>query len=121
MGKEIGARLPGISPDALVHLPAPPPQPPLYLHISPSRFTKGKNLFDGACEWELGGRSMTQVPAKLLKGCCHAEPRQAGFFFAGKQCRERWHNQLRPDIKRDAWTEEEELSLIKVIADRLQT
>lgn len=32
----------------------------------------------------------------------------------GKQCRERWHNQLRPDIKRDAWTEEEEARLIKV-------
>lgn len=26
----------------------------------------------------------------------------------GKQCRERWHNQLRPDIRRDAWTNEEE-------------
>ena len=23
----------------------------------------------------------------------------------GKQCRERWHNQLRPDIRRDAWTD----------------
>ncbi len=33
---------------------------------------------------------------------------------AGKQCRERWHNQLRPDIKRDAWTEEEEERLIQV-------
>ena len=32
----------------------------------------------------------------------------------GKQCRERWHNQLRPDIKRDAWTEEEEHLLIRV-------
>ena len=31
----------------------------------------------------------------------------------GKQCRERWHNQLRPDIKRDAWTAEEEESLIE--------
>lgn len=26
----------------------------------------------------------------------------------GKQCRERWHNQLRPDIRRDAWTDQEE-------------
>ena len=31
----------------------------------------------------------------------------------GKQCRERWHNQLRPDIKRDAWSEEEEAQLIE--------
>jgi hypothetical protein len=30
----------------------------------------------------------------------------------GKQCRERWHNQVRPDIKRDAWDEEEEQMLI---------
>ena len=36
---------------------------------------------------------------------------------AGKQCRERWHNQLRPDIKRDAWTEDEEQLLIKVHQD----
>ncbi|KAB5519906.1 hypothetical protein DKX38_024225 [Salix brachista] len=30
----------------------------------------------------------------------------------GKQCRERWHNHLNPDIKRDAWTLEEELALM---------
>ncbi|KAK7817845.1 transcription factor myb98, partial [Quercus suber] len=26
----------------------------------------------------------------------------------GKQCRERWHNHLRPDIKKDTWSEEED-------------
>ncbi|KAM1995713.1 hypothetical protein ACFX15_028736 [Malus domestica] len=31
---------------------------------------------------------------------------------AGKQCRERWHNHLRPDIKKDSWTEEEEAILV---------
>eukprot|EP00897_Mesotaenium_endlicherianum_P006580 jgi/Mesen1/5950/ME000301S05079 len=31
----------------------------------------------------------------------------------GKQCRERWHNHLNPNIKRDSWTEEEDLALIK--------
>ncbi|XVF08092.1 hypothetical protein REPUB_Repub06bG0196300 [Reevesia pubescens] len=30
----------------------------------------------------------------------------------GKQCRERWHNHLNPDIKKDAWTLEEELALL---------
>ncbi|XP_044330298.1 transcription factor MYB3R-2 [Triticum aestivum] len=25
----------------------------------------------------------------------------------GKQCQERWHNHLNPDIQRDAWTTEE--------------
>ncbi|KAK4478308.1 hypothetical protein RD792_017597, partial [Penstemon davidsonii] len=31
----------------------------------------------------------------------------------GKQCRERWQNHLRPDIKKDNWTEEEERLLIE--------
>ncbi|XP_020694116.1 transcription factor MYB64-like [Dendrobium catenatum] len=31
----------------------------------------------------------------------------------GKQCRERWHNHLRPDIKKDSWTEEEESMLVQ--------
>ncbi|XP_026405959.1 uncharacterized protein LOC113301390 isoform X1 [Papaver somniferum] len=30
----------------------------------------------------------------------------------GKQCRERWHNHLNPAIKKDAWTHEEEMTLI---------
>ncbi|KAG8388584.1 hypothetical protein BUALT_Bualt02G0140700 [Buddleja alternifolia] len=35
----------------------------------------------------------------------------------GKQCRERWHNHLRPDIKKDVWTEEEDRILIEVHAE----
>ncbi|KAG4124458.1 hypothetical protein ERO13_D10G041700v2 [Gossypium hirsutum] len=35
---------------------------------------------------------------------------------AGKQCRERWHNHLRPDIKKDSWSEEEERILIEAHA-----
>ncbi|KAK7267925.1 hypothetical protein RIF29_20606 [Crotalaria pallida] len=31
----------------------------------------------------------------------------------GKQCRERWENHLRPNIKKDLWTEEEEKILIE--------
>ncbi|XP_010254092.1 PREDICTED: myb-related protein 3R-1-like isoform X2 [Nelumbo nucifera] len=31
----------------------------------------------------------------------------------GKQCRERWHNHLNPAINKDAWTQEEELTLIQ--------
>ena len=30
----------------------------------------------------------------------------------GKQCRERWHNHLNPDIRQDPWTEEEDKILI---------
>ncbi|KAK9809981.1 hypothetical protein WJX72_002926 [[Myrmecia] bisecta] len=39
----------------------------------------------------------------------------------GKQCRERWNNQLRPDINREAWSEQEEQLLIdghKVLGNR---
>jgi hypothetical protein len=32
----------------------------------------------------------------------------------GKQCRERWHNQLDPSIKKEAWSEEEDMHLIKL-------
>ncbi|KAF8397319.1 hypothetical protein HHK36_016232 [Tetracentron sinense] len=32
---------------------------------------------------------------------------------AGKQCRERWHNHLRPDIKKDTWSVEEERMLVE--------
>ncbi|XP_054789564.1 transcription factor MYB64-like [Prosopis cineraria] len=35
---------------------------------------------------------------------------------AGKQCRERWHNHLRPDIKRESWSEEEERILVETHA-----
>ncbi|KAF8048430.1 hypothetical protein N665_2518s0007 [Sinapis alba] len=31
----------------------------------------------------------------------------------GKQCRERWHNHLNPAINKNAWTQEEELTLIR--------
>ncbi|KNA21761.1 hypothetical protein SOVF_040570 [Spinacia oleracea] len=31
----------------------------------------------------------------------------------GKQCRERWHNHLNPSINKEAWTQEEELVLIR--------
>ncbi|OQR96193.1 myb domain protein 3r-5 [Thraustotheca clavata] len=34
----------------------------------------------------------------------------------GKQCRERWHNQLNPLIKRDAWSSDEEDTLLKMQA-----
>ena len=30
----------------------------------------------------------------------------------GKQCRERWHNHLNPNIKRDEWTSEEDIKII---------
>lgn len=31
----------------------------------------------------------------------------------GKQCRERWHNQLDPNIKKEGWSEEEDRVLLQ--------
>ena len=31
---------------------------------------------------------------------------------SGKQCRERWHNQLDPSIKKEQWSEEEDRVLL---------
>ncbi|XP_010502784.1 PREDICTED: transcription factor MYB46-like [Camelina sativa] len=47
-----------------------------------------------------GTKKWSQI-AKMLQG------------RVGKQCRERWHNHLRPDIKKDGWTEEEDIILIE--------
>ena len=30
----------------------------------------------------------------------------------GKQCRERWHNHLNPNIKRESWTPQEDIEII---------
>ena len=31
----------------------------------------------------------------------------------GKQCRERWHNHLNPQVKKSSWTKEEDLIIYK--------
>ncbi|OIT01896.1 PREDICTED: transcription factor MYB98-like [Nicotiana attenuata] len=53
---------------------------------------------------KFGVRKWSQI-AQTLKG------------RIGKQCRERWHNHLRPDIKKDLWTEEEDKILIEAHAE----
>ena len=35
------------------------------------------------------------------------------FRPVGKPCRERWHNHLNPDIRKDAWTEEEDIIIYR--------
>ncbi|KAJ4888231.1 myb domain protein 118 [Raphanus sativus] len=47
-----------------------------------------------------GTKRWSQI-AKMLQG------------RVGKQCRERWHNHLRPDIKKDGWSEQEDRILIE--------
>ncbi|MCD9642742.1 hypothetical protein HAX54_029684 [Datura stramonium] len=53
---------------------------------------------------KFGDRKWSQI-AEMLKG------------RIGKQCRERWHNHLRPDIKKELWTEEEDRILIEAHAE----
>lgn len=36
-----------------------------------------------------------------------------GFVRTGKQCRERWLNQLSPDVRKESWTEEEDRIIIE--------
>ena len=36
----------------------------------------------------------------------------------GKQCRERWHNHLSPDVSKDKWTEEEDARLFKEVSQK---
>ena len=31
----------------------------------------------------------------------------------GKQCRERWHNHLNPDISKEAWSSEEDRTILE--------
>lgn len=35
---------------------------------------------------------------------------------AGKQCRDRWHNHLSPDVKKEGWTAEEERIILESVA-----
>ncbi|XP_022861681.1 transcription factor MYB119-like [Olea europaea var. sylvestris] len=50
---------------------------------------------------QYGPRNWTMIAEKMV-------------LRAGKQCRERWLNHLRPNIKKDDWSEEEERLLIEV-------
>ncbi|KAJ1630058.1 Homeodomain-like protein, partial [Pavlovales sp. CCMP2436] len=49
---------------------------------------------------ELGTKKWSQIAAQLNGR-------------TGKQCRERWHNQLDPEIKKHNWTPEEESMLVE--------
>ncbi|KAF0906913.1 hypothetical protein E2562_013297 [Oryza meyeriana var. granulata] len=46
--------------------------------------------------------------AKYGHGCWSSVPKLAGLERCGKSCRLRWINYLRPDLKRGAFSQEEE-------------
>ncbi|BBN03319.1 transcription factor MYB, plant [Marchantia polymorpha subsp. ruderalis] len=49
-------------------------------------------------------------------GCWSAVPKFAGLSRCGKSCRLRWINYLRPDLKRGAFSQEEEKTIIELHA-----
>ncbi|KAJ0245372.1 Transcription factor MYB118 [Hirschfeldia incana] len=63
-----------------------------------SKLTRKASIIKG--QWTSDEDRWSQI-AKMLHG------------RVGKQCRERWHNHLRPDIKKDGWSEEEDRILIE--------
>ena len=52
---------------------------------------------NGPCSWS---RLASMLPGRI-----------------GKQCRERWHNHLNPEISHDPWTPEEDQKLLAYIKD----
>ncbi|KAE8697969.1 Transcription repressor MYB4 [Hibiscus syriacus] len=53
---------------------------------------------------------------KYGHGCWSSVPKQAGLQRCGKSCRLRWINYLRPDLKRGAFSQEEENLIIELHA-----
>ncbi|XP_010522861.1 PREDICTED: transcription repressor MYB6-like [Tarenaya hassleriana] len=53
---------------------------------------------------------------KYGHGCWSSVPKQAGLQRCGKSCRLRWINYLRPDLKRGAFSKEEENLIIELHA-----
>ncbi|KAJ6309942.1 hypothetical protein OIU76_014815 [Salix suchowensis] len=79
----------------------------------------GKKTKKGSCSTLIKGQWTEEEDRKLIRlvkqfgvrKWAQIAERVAG--RAGKQCRERWHNHLRPDIKKDSWSEEEERILVE--------
>ncbi|CAN1236466.1 Transcription factor MYB61 [Linum grandiflorum] len=53
---------------------------------------------------------------KFGHGCWSSVPKQAGLQRCGKSCRLRWINYLRPDLKRGAFSQQEENLIIELHA-----
>lgn len=54
----------------------------------------------GAKDWSLIATKLTKLKV----------------FRVGKQCRERWFNHLSPDVRKDAWTKEEDMVILRAHA-----
>ncbi|KAG6792783.1 hypothetical protein POTOM_001941 [Populus tomentosa] len=78
----------------------------------------GKKTKKGSCATLIKGQWTEEEDRKLIRLVKQFGVRKWAQIAekldgrAGKQCRERWHNHLRPDIKKDSWSEEEERILV---------
>ncbi|KAI3772240.1 hypothetical protein L6452_03422 [Arctium lappa] len=80
---------------------------------SPPEISRGgsKNFVKGQWTQEEDSKLFDLVMELGAKNWALIAERMEG--RAGKQCRERWYNHLRPDIKTDDWSESEERILIE--------
>ncbi|MCD7460659.1 hypothetical protein HAX54_044072 [Datura stramonium] len=102
------------------------------LEIGGRKNRNDNNLSSSSMNKNLGGRGKKMIKSKSSKGQWTIEEDRLLIHLVGKfgirkwsqiaqmlkgrigkQCRERWHNHLRPDIKKDFWTEEEDRILIQ--------
>ncbi|XP_010251366.1 PREDICTED: transcription factor MYB98-like [Nelumbo nucifera] len=79
------------------------------------KFQKRKNVVKGQWSTEEDSKLVDLVKEYGMKKWSYIAERLEG--RKGKQCRERWYNHLRPDIKKDGWTEEEDTVLIQAHAE----
>ncbi|XP_068644931.1 transcription factor MYB119-like [Aristolochia californica] len=79
----------------------------------------GKKRSGGSCSAVVKGQWTAEEDSLLLKLVKQHGVRKWSLIAQhlvgriGKQCRERWHNHLRPDIKKDTWSEDEERLLVE--------
>ncbi|KAJ7964147.1 Myb transcription factor [Quillaja saponaria] len=88
-------------------------------HVKTSKGVNGKRTKKGSFMNLIKGQWTDEEDRKLMKLVKQHGVRKWAQIAekldgrAGKQCRERWHNHLRPDIKKDSWSEEEERILVE--------
>ncbi|KAI3507878.1 hypothetical protein L1887_22873 [Cichorium endivia] len=70
-----------------------------------------KSLIKGQWTDEEDRKLLRLVKQHGVRKWAHIAEQMTG--RAGKQCRERWHNHLRPDIKKDTWSEDEERMMVE--------
>ncbi|GJT47459.1 transcription factor MYB119-like protein [Tanacetum coccineum] len=77
-----------------------------------SKGGSGKSLIKGQWTDEEDKKLLRLVKLHGERKWAHIAQQMIG--KAGKQCRERWHNHLCLDIKKDTWSEDEERILVEV-------